>query len=131
MYRYKLSNIRVVDGDTIKCDIALGFNVILSSQTIRLKGIDCGEIHSKDLTEKAYGIKAKQYVEELCKDTQLILTSSGYDKFGRILGSIELPDGKTIESLLLDNNYAVTYAGENKEVIKEKHIKNKEILNII
>lgn len=131
MYKYKLTDVRVIDGDTLRCNIQLGFEITLVNKTIRLNGIDTGEIHSRDLIEKQYGLLAKNYVIELCKDKELILTSDGYDKFGRILGTIELPDGDTIGSKLINNYLAVSYTGKcSKETIKEKHLKNIELLGI-
>ena len=43
LYFYKLLNVCVVDGDTIKADIDLGFGVVLKKRTIRLVGINAPE----------------------------------------------------------------------------------------
>ena len=40
MYQYKAKITRIIDGDTVDCDIDLGFKVILAKQRIRLYGID-------------------------------------------------------------------------------------------
>ena len=51
MHEYKSKVTKIVDGDTIKCDIDLGFDIVLSNQTIRLYGIDTPESRTKDLEE--------------------------------------------------------------------------------
>ena len=56
LYLYRIDNIRVIDGDTIDCDIDLGFDVWLHKQRIRLYGIDAPETRTKDLEEKKRGI---------------------------------------------------------------------------
>jgi endonuclease YncB( thermonuclease family) len=50
------------------------------------------------------------------------------DKFGRILGEIILSDGVNVNAWLIENNYAVKYLGENKELVQEQHLANKKIL---
>ena len=52
-YVYRIDNLRVVDGDTVDCDIDLGFDVWLRSQRIRLSGVDAPETRTRDLNEKA------------------------------------------------------------------------------
>ena len=52
---------RVVDGDTLDLDIDLGFHITLSER-VRLMGVDTPETRSRDLVEKADGLKAKEFV---------------------------------------------------------------------
>ena len=49
MYEYKFELDRVVDGDTIDVDIALGFDVMLKKQRIRLHGLNTPESRTRDL----------------------------------------------------------------------------------
>ena len=51
MYQYKAKVRRVIDGDSIVCDIDLGFGIILKERNIRLFGIDTCEIRSKNLAD--------------------------------------------------------------------------------
>ena len=44
MYEYKFELDRVVDGDTIDVDIALGFDVMLKKQRIRLYGLNTPDL---------------------------------------------------------------------------------------
>jgi micrococcal nuclease len=40
LYEYKALCTRVIDGDSIVCDIDLGFSMVMHGQQIRLAGID-------------------------------------------------------------------------------------------
>jgi len=54
-YEYHAKVINVVDGDTIVVDIDLGFNVVLSNQSVRLLGVEPQKI--------APVIKLKRYLD--------------------------------------------------------------------
>ena len=87
MYEYNAELIRVIDGDTVVARIDLGFSVYVQ-KTIRLYGIDAPEHRTKDLEEKALGIKSKERLSEILAsvDNKFILESRGVGKFGRCLG---------------------------------------------
>ena len=119
MYNYKISLLRVVDGDTIDAEIDLGFDIKVKKR-IRFMGMNAPESRTKDLEEKARGLAAKDRVKALlegCKNIQL--KSHGIGKFGRCLGEIFLDtvDGQeklTVESLnelLIKEGHAVEYHG--------------------
>jgi endonuclease YncB( thermonuclease family) len=137
---YEINLIRIIDGDTIVADINLGFDIILKSQTIRLNTIDTPEIHSEDEIEKKQGLISKQKLAELLTNQSdppafnpknniiLFVNKNNYrDKYGRILGIIFVAT-VNINSYLVANNYAVTYEGENKDKIKDLHLKNRQAL---
>ena len=68
MYEYNCRIVKVVDGDTIDVDIELGFDILLSNQRIRLKGVDTPESRTRDLEEKKFGLLAKEVVKSYCPD---------------------------------------------------------------
>ena len=113
MYEYKAKLLRVIDGDTVDCIIDLGFNVRIKER-VRLKGIDTPEIRTRDLEEKKQGFAAKDRVEEAfkySKDFTIITEIDKKGKYGRILGTIMLPDRKiSLNQMLLDEGYAEVYA---------------------
>ena len=77
---------RVIDGDTVMADLQLVLGLVLQQQRLRLLGIDCPEIHTKDAVEKERGLQAKHYVED--KSPQLldcIVHVVDKDNFGRWL----------------------------------------------
>ena len=91
MYQYKIKKItRVIDGDTVDVDIDLGFGITLSHR-VRLKGINAAETRTKDLEEKAEGIKARLWLEkELSRKGEWIIDTTKEDKYGRMLGTLYL-----------------------------------------
>ena len=119
MYTYKISVLKVVDGDTIDAEIDLGFDIKVKKR-VRFLGMNAPESRTKDLEEKARGLAAKDRVKALlegCKNIQL--KSHGIGKFGRCLGEIflDMVDGQeklTVESLnelLIKEGHAVEYYG--------------------
>lgn len=87
--------IGVSDGDTIK--------VLTSDKTqikVRLYGIDCPE------KNQAFGTKAKQFTSELCFKKTVEVKQVDVDRYGRIIGEIFLPDGKSLNKELVRNGFA-------------------------
>ena len=104
---------RVVDGDTIDVVLDLGFNVKLHKQRVRLAGIDTPESRTRNLAEKALGLKAKDRLIELCVG-QFKIQSLGKGKYGRILGIPFTEDNKNICQMLIEEGHAVEYWGGKK-----------------
>ena len=119
MYNYKISPLRVIDGDTIDAEIDLGFDVKIKKR-IRFMGINAPESRTRDLEEKARGLAAKDRVKQLLEGCENIqLKSHGIGKFGRCLGEIMLDkvDGSekltlvSLNELLISEKHAVEYHG--------------------
>ena len=119
MYNYKISPLKVVDGDTIDAEIDLGFDIKVKKR-VRFMGINAPESRTRDLEEKAKGLAAKDRVKALldgCENIQL--KSHGIGKFGRCLGEIMLDviDGQekltlvSLNELLINEGHAVKYHG--------------------
>ena len=132
MYEYRVSNIRVVDGDTVEVDIDLGFDVWLKKQKVRIHNIDAPEMRSKDKEEKAFAQAAKKRMEELLSIDEDIILRSFQDvrgKFGRIIGDFVIYDlAGTCADALCTEGYAVRCDDKTKEQIKQEHLKNRKIL---
>lgn len=109
-YRYKAKVTDVYDGDTITCDIDLGFNFIWKNQKVRLFGINTPEIRTKDKAEKEKGIIARAFLSKLILNKEIILKShkDKTGKFGRILGTIYIHD-ININMSLIENGMAKIY----------------------
>jgi micrococcal nuclease len=86
-YHYNALVTKVVDGDTIHCDIDLGFGVILKNQTFRFFGLNTPE--TKGSTREA-GLKSKTFVENLLINKPIIIQSikDKKEKYGRFLAKI-------------------------------------------
>lgn len=104
---------RIVDGDTIDVTLDLGFNVKLHNQRCRLAGIDTPESRTKNLEEKALGLKAKERLKELCIGSFKI-QSLGTGKYGRILAIPYTEDGQDVCEILVNEGHAVEYWGGTK-----------------
>ena len=79
----------VLDGDTI--EVLNGHH----ADRIRLSGIDCPE------KGQAYGKKAKQAASALVFGKEVTLQTHGYDKYGRTLADVILPDGTNVNQELV------------------------------
>jgi len=133
MYQYKCKINKVLDGDTVDIDLDLGFNIVLANQRVRMAGIDTPESRTTNKEEKVRGLLSKKKLaEKLPTDTWQIIetqkSDNSDDKFGRILGVFILEDGTKVNEWLIQNNYAVSYNGENKELTQAGHQRNKQIL---
>ena len=129
MYEYNCKIRRVVDGDTIDLDIDLGFGHWIHGERIRLFGVDCPECRSRDKTEKAAGLAAKDFVSRLLHDGgTYTLTTKEKGKFGRYLGVIMLSDRTSVNAALVSERLAVPYHGQSKQEIDDAHAANYEIL---
>jgi micrococcal nuclease len=133
MYQYKCKIIKVLDGDTVDIDLDLGFKIILANQRVRMAGVDTPESRTTIAEEKVRGLLSKKKLAEKLPvgSWQIIETQksdSNDDKFGRILGVFILEDGTRVNDWLIENNYAVPYKGENKELTQAEHQANKKIL---
>jgi micrococcal nuclease len=133
MYIYRCKINKVVDGDTVEIDLDLGFNMMLVNQKVRMSGIDTPESRTSNNEEKARGMLSKKKLAEKLpvgswQKIQTMRSDSNDDKFGRILGVFIMEDGTSLNQWMIDNNYAVLYQGENKELVQEGHRYNKQKL---
>jgi micrococcal nuclease len=139
-YEYHGTIKEITDGDTLVVDIDLGFNIILFDQKVRLIGVDTPESRTTNKIEKQFGLASKEFVKQFvseCLNKEVIIRThisektdaNGKEKFGRLLAEIINPkSNKNLNEELINNNFAVRYMGENKNNVKEQHIKNRKIL---
>tara|TARA_Y100000022_G_C13046691_1_gene282493 strand:+ start:40 stop:459 length:420 start_codon:yes stop_codon:yes gene_type:complete len=130
MFTYNIKITKVVDGDTAKGDIDLGFGMVYANQTIRFWGIDTPESRTRDLEEKYYGKLSSQYVKDrlIVGEKYQMRTEIDKGKFGRILGEFFI-DGVSLNEQMVKDNMAVKYFGQSKEDIEAEHLQNRKILN--
>ena len=109
MYEYTAKLIRVVDADTFKLEVDLGFRVSVR-ETFRLARLNAPPLLSVE------GVKAKLYVEQhLTKASALKVVSSRSEKYGRWLCELYFqttsPRGEWhhLNQLLLDSRHAVPF----------------------
>lgn len=111
LYTYKALVERVVDADTIYLNIDLGFNSWYREK-VRLRGIDCPEIDTKE------GQEVKRFVEAKLKEVEFIVVKTyKEDKYERYLADIfyqakqenleiVLEEGSFLNQELLDKGLA-------------------------
>ena len=107
LYQYALKNISVVDGDTLKADVDLGFGVILAGKKIRLEHINCPEKNTEE------GLEAKWFTEScILGETNVVIIVKNHreDKYGRILGSV-LYDDHDLATEIKAAGHGVDYEG--------------------
>ena len=109
MYTYKISPLKIVDGDTVDALVDLGFDT-WKKVRIRMMGMNAPESRTRDLEEKAKGIAAKVRLEELLESGSFILQSMGVGKYGRCLGIIFV-DEVNVNKQLIAEGHAVEYNG--------------------
>jgi|TARA_R110002020_G_scaffold239877_3_gene452426 micrococcal nuclease len=114
-YEYRCTLRRIVDADTLDCDIDLGFGVIYAKQRIRFEGIDTPESRTRNKAEKALGLAAKARTKELIPKKFVMQTiKDDKGKFGRILGRPFTEDGQDVCQLLIQEGHAREYYGGTK-----------------
>ena len=133
MYEYRCEPTRVIDGDSVVCDIDLGFDVWLRMRHLRLAGIDCCEMRGGTKQSKALAQMAKDFVrekllvfnglrDEAREGIYIISREDGRGKFGRILADLYSPDSEvSINDQLVQNRMAVRYEGRSKNEVQDLH----------
>jgi micrococcal nuclease len=119
MYEYNAIVDRVVDGDTIKCTLDLGFHT-WKKVTVRMEGINTPESRTRDLEEKKLGLAAKARLQEILElnNNKCILKVSGLGKFGRALATVHV---KTLTPVSEESS--LTLINVNQQLIVEGHAK--------
>lgn len=112
----------IYDGDSIR--VVFKDNNIINKWSIRMTGYDSPEMRpSKKLENrdeiKKKALEARNYLRSMImNDNQLVyLKCGGFDKYGRLLGSIYInkTDTKSVNDLMITNNYAYEYHGGTKQ----------------
>jgi endonuclease YncB( thermonuclease family) len=131
--------IKVYDGDTIhigfdenniiKKNECSNNNIQIVRTKIRLYGIDCAEMRTKDEVEKKMAIKAKNRMEELVLNKIIYVHIVASDKYAnRYIGKLyydlnDVRNNITINNILLKENLAYVYDGKKKKDFDEWHYK--------
>ena len=113
-YIFRATCTRVIDGDTIDCDIDVGFG-LKTHQRLRLHGIDTPELRSKELSEREAAQRAKSFVEEWVQGKELFVNTYKSDVFGRYLARVYDIDD-CLNDILLEEGHAVPFMAERSLV---------------
>ena len=96
--------VNVTDGDTV---VVLRVGNI--QEKIRLAEIDCPE------KSQAFGQRAKQFTLDQAAQKNVTVEVRDHDRYGRTVGEVYLPDGKSLNRELVRNGYAWWYRRYSKD----------------
>lgn len=95
LYFYNAVVRSVYDGDTLRADIDLGFNIWMYNQNIRLFGIDAPEISG---AERPAGLVSRQFVLDripVGSEIKILTVKDSKEKYGRYLATVFYGPGMT------------------------------------
>ena len=104
MYEYKAKVLRVIDGDTMICEVDLGFSIKVTER-IRLRGINTPEVRG---TEKRRGLEVKEIVKSIIEEKEITLQVYKKGKYGRYIADI-IVDDQNLSEYLITNNLGKRY----------------------
>jgi len=103
-YSYKAKLVRILDGDTVVCDIDLGFYM-----TARLP-VRLAHINAKERNELG-GKEATEHLRALLSNEELrLVTYKPKDKYGRYLADVFVNDMNINQKMIADG-FANSYEG--------------------
>ena len=100
MYSYRAKLIRVIDADTVRLRLDLGFYLTREEQSYRLLRINAPELNTIE------GKAAKLALEVYVTGKVLVAQTQKSDSFGRYLTEL-YADGQNVSDWLVANDYAV------------------------
>ena len=111
--------IKVYDGDTITVASKLPFSDSpMYRFQVRMNGIDCPELKSKNDTEKLVAKMAQDVVSKLILGKHVCLENIQMEKYGRLLADVRIGN-LNINHHLVENRLAVAYDGGTKSSPKD------------
>ena len=123
VYLYNAEVVKIVDGDTFKINIDLGFEVHLGPKSVRLYGVNTPESRTKNLEEKKLGLAAKEFTDQWIKKAnnkvkiETILDKN--EKYGRILARVWNEAGECLNTEIVKSGLAREYFGVGDKTFKE------------
>jgi micrococcal nuclease len=109
LYNYKATVVKVIDGDTVKLNIDLGFNMSWTTPC-RLAGVNTDELKAKDIVLQESAKGAKTFMEFLLKEgAKVIIKSKSLDKYKRPIVILQTENGMNINEELVLKGYAKPY----------------------
>jgi endonuclease YncB( thermonuclease family) len=105
--------IKVYDGDTITIATYVHGLPDLYRFSVRLNGIDCPEMKTKNESEKAVAKMAQQRLSDAILGRDIDLREVQLEKYGRLLAEVWC-DGVSMNDMLVTERLAVAYDGGTK-----------------
>lgn len=108
MYEYKAKVLKVIDGDTIECEVDLGFHIKITER-FRLLYVNAPETKGES---KPKGEEAKQHLIERINGKEITIKTQKDDAFGRWLAIILLEENGNLTNIneeMIKTGHAVPY----------------------
>lgn len=110
--------IKVYDGDTITVASKLPYSKSpMYRWSVRIRGIDCPELRTKDETEKTIAKIAQKSLSEMILNKTVDLKNVDTGKYGRVLADVYYKK-TNITDFMIINRLAVPYFGKTKKTPK-------------
>jgi len=100
VYSYLATLVRVVDGDTLRLTLDLGFYLRREDQSYRLLRINAPELNTDE------GKAAKAALEAYLAGKSLLVQTQKADSFGRFLAEV-YANGANVSDWLVSQGYAI------------------------
>lgn len=106
LYVFNCTVVKVVDGDTLDCDIDLGLHCH-RIERVRLLRVNAPEMTG---ASREAGLASKKFVEDWLTGQQVIIKTYKSDAFGRYLAEVwRTSDGASLNDALLDGGWATPF----------------------
>jgi len=132
VYLNEVVDYEVIDGDSLKATIDLGYGCY-KSVTIRLDRLDTPELKSANPLEREaakFVTSVSRKIMQICSDQMMMLESQELDLYGRAIGAIFFHKCHVeLNSILINLKLARRYSGDKaRESWKDEELK--EIIDI-
>lgn len=103
--------VKVYDGDTFTIATHVGMDKdTLYRFSVRLRGVNCCEIRTRDPEEKIRGKLARDFVRSKIMSQKVKLLNVDFDKYGRLLAdTIICSTNEDLATILIENGHAKKY----------------------
>ncbi len=108
--------VSVYDGDTFTVNLPCESDTMCKNAKVRVNAIDCAEMKTEDICEKAAAKKAQKFSENFLHGGEIQLLNCTKDKYFRLLCDVEV-NSVSLAQELLKNKLAVEYHGKTKQKI--------------
>ncbi|MCW9025271.1 MAG: thermonuclease family protein [Gammaproteobacteria bacterium] len=98
LYYYQAKVRSVYDGDTIRADLDLGMNMLLTNEPLRLHRINCPELRGD---EREQGLISRDYLRSRISDKTIFINTvkDKKGKYGRYIAEIWLEENGDLTNI--------------------------------